>query len=75
MTFDGSVTLIRGMFTRIYNVFISIHTFFRETPRKAERIKFVETAPVIAIPAFSTTDWRRSVPSNYINMLNLTCIL
>jgi hypothetical protein len=75
MTFDGSVTLIRGMFTRIYNVFISIQTFFRETPRNADRIKFVETAPVIAIPAFSTTDWRRSVPSKDVNILSLTCIL
>jgi hypothetical protein len=75
MTFDGSVTLIRGMFTSIYNVFISIHTFLRETPRKAERIKFVETAPVIAFPAFSTTDWRRSVPSKDVNMFLLTCIL
>ena len=62
MTFDGRVTLKRGIFTRIYNVLVSIHTFLRETPRKAEKIKFVETAPVNAFPDLSTTDWRRSFP-------------
>ena len=53
-----------GIFTRICRVFMSIQTFFSETPKKAERIKFDVTAPVIAFPAFSTTDWRRIVPSN-----------
>jgi hypothetical protein len=66
MTLEGRVTLMSGIFTRICRVFMSIQTFFSETPKKAERIKFVDTAPVIAFPAFSTTDWRRRVPSNLI---------
>jgi hypothetical protein len=45
-----------GMFTRICSVFISIHTFFRETPRNKDRIRFIETVPVTVLPADSTTD-------------------
>ena len=65
-TLEGSVSVMSGMFTRICSVFISIHTFFRETPRNKDRIRFIETAPVTALPADSTTDWSSKVPSKRI---------
>ena len=44
--FDGRATESKGTFTKIWIVFISIHSLFIETPSTRERIKLMETEPV-----------------------------
>ena len=54
MQFEGIAILNMGIFTRICSVFINIHTFFRETPKKIAKNMFIETVFERLDPATST---------------------